>query len=261
MHKDINTALRFMDYNLTRTLQRAARVTSPDRVEATALLAANILRRNVPGDFVEAGVYFGVSSILMMRGLLSSPSGERLMWACDSFEGLPLTELDDRSNEMNCTRKLSGGQMCMRSESGFGGAYRATLSQFKHNMRNHIPKPTSVSVAWDSRLRIVKGWFNATLPAPGMKRFSFLRIDGDLYASTRDALAALYPLLSDGGYAYVDDYGSFGGCGKAVDDYLESRGCGEQLTPIWERSNQEGGWRKPDRSQGFEAVWWAKKSC
>ena len=41
----------------------------------------------------------------------------------------------------------------------------------------------------------------------------------DLYASTHDALGALYPRLSPGGVVLIDDYGSFAGCAVAVDEY------------------------------------------
>ena len=260
MQEDMPAARSFMQKSPRLRYGKFNRVTSPDRTEATALMAANALRRGVAGDFVEAGVYYGASSILMMHALLiSNTSEKRLLWACDSFQGLPRTSAIDLSAELNCTRKLAGGQMCWRSEKGFAGAYRAGQNQFEVNMK--INMPSDPAVAWEKRLRVVKGWFNATLPAAGMKNLSFIRIDGDLYASTRDVLARLYPLLSEGGLVYVDDYGSFGGCGKAVDDFLESRGCGEQISPIWERSRREGGWLKDNVTQGFEAVWWEKRSC
>jgi O-methyltransferase len=51
-----------------------------------------------------------------------------------------------------------------------------------------------------------------------------LRLDGDLYDSTYDALDALYPRLSPGGYAIVDDYGWVEECRRAVGDYLDAHG-------------------------------------
>ena len=48
-----------------------------------------------------------------------------------------------------------------------------------------------------------------------------MRLDGDYYESTMDALTNLYDKLSIGGYAIIDDYGedSWTYCQKAVDDY------------------------------------------
>ena len=49
-----------------------------------------------------------------------------------------------------------------------------------------------------------------------------LRLDGDLYDSTYDALHALYPRLSVGGYVILDDYNFFIECRQAVHDYLDA---------------------------------------
>ena len=67
--------------------------------------------------------------------------------------------------------------------------------------------------AWnDSIIVISKGWFNDTCRQSPVKRISFLRLDGDIFVSTWDALTALYDRVVPGGYVYVDDYGSFNGC-------------------------------------------------
>lgn len=42
---------------------------------------------------------------------------------------------------------------------------------------------------------------------------------GDMYESTMQALTALYPKLSPGGFLYVDDYDTYKACRKAVDEY------------------------------------------
>ena len=101
------------------------------------------------------------------------------------------------------------------------------------------------------RVRVVEGWFSHTLPTAGMRRrgLSFIRADGDLYTSTKDALHSLYPLLRPGGVVYIDDYGSFGGCGKAVDEFRDARNISAPLVQI----REEGG-------RFFEAVWWTKRA-
>ena len=65
--------------------------------------------------------------------------------------------------------------------------------------------------AWqDDRIHIVKGFFKDTIPAVAaqIKSISFLRLDGDLYRSTRDVLELLYFKIIANGLIYVDDYGS-----------------------------------------------------
>jgi O-methyltransferase len=58
-----------------------------------------------------------------------------------------------------------------------------------------------------------------------------LRLDGDMYESTIDALTALYPKLSAGGFLIVDDYAR-AGCRQAVHDYRAQHNIREHITPI-----------------------------
>jgi O-methyltransferase len=60
---------------------------------------------------------------------------------------------------------------------------------------------------------------------------AILRLDGDLYSSTMDALENLYPKLSPG-YLIVDDYGAIGMCKKAVDDYRHIHGVTEAVEEV-----------------------------
>ncbi len=76
----------------------------------------------------------------------------------------------------------------------------------------------------DEQVRFLPGWFRDTLPTAPIERLALLRLDGDLYDSTLDALSALYPRLSPGGYTIVDDYGSFEECRGAVHDYIDRAG-------------------------------------
>ena len=71
----------------------------------------------------------------------------------------------------------------------------------------------------DDRVVFLEGWFKDTLPAAPVERLSVLRLDGDMYASTMDALESLYPKLTAGGYAIIDDYGAVAACRQAVDDF------------------------------------------
>ena len=46
-----------------------------------------------------------------------------------------------------------------------------------------------------------------------------MRLDGDLYESTIEALENFYPKRSIGGCVLVDDYGDKKECRQAVDDF------------------------------------------
>ena len=58
-----------------------------------------------------------------------------------------------------------------------------------------------------------------------------LRLDGDMYESTIQALDALYPKLSAGGFVIVDDY-HLENCRAAVDAYREAHGIADAINDI-----------------------------
>ena len=78
----------------------------------------------------------------------------------------------------------------------------------------------------DDKVKFLKGWFKDTLPGAPIRSLAILRLDGDYYESTMDALTNLYDKLSVGGYVIIDDYGedSWTYCQKAVDDYRRDHG-------------------------------------
>ncbi|HJU39681.1 MAG TPA: TylF/MycF/NovP-related O-methyltransferase, partial [Tahibacter sp.] len=84
-----------------------------------------------------------------------------------------------------------------------------------------------------------QGWFKDTLPAAPIERLAVLRLDGDYYESTMDALVNLYEKVSVGGYVIVDDYGedSWTYCRRAVDEFRAAHGIASPLVrvdaPCW----------------------------
>ncbi|HSI64629.1 MAG TPA: TylF/MycF/NovP-related O-methyltransferase, partial [Candidatus Saccharimonadia bacterium] len=85
------------------------------------------------------------------------------------------------------------------------------------------------------------GWFSQTLPTAEVKQLAVMRLDGDMYESTMDALTHLYPKLSPGGFCIIDDYGAIPACRQAVRDYREAHGIVEPIAMIdW----AGGFWRK-----------------
>jgi hypothetical protein len=51
-----------------------------------------------------------------------------------------------------------------------------------------------------------------------IEKLAILRMDGDMYESTMDALNSLYHKVAPGGFVIVDDY-ILPACRKAVDDF------------------------------------------
>ena len=83
----------------------------------------------------------------------------------------------------------------------------------------------------DEQVVFVKGWFRDTLPGLDVDRIAILRLDGDMYESTMDALSALYSKLSLGGFVIIDDY-ALPGCRQAVTDFRDAMGITAELVDI-----------------------------
>lgn len=100
----------------------------------------------------------------------------------------------------------------------------------------------------------MQGWFKDTLPAAAAKGdfdrgFAIIRLDGDLYESTWQALTVLYPLLNQGGYVIVDDFYDWIGCNQAVMDFRNKHGIVDPLIPVYHdfklnESKRGAWWRK-----------------
>lgn len=240
----------------------------PERLLVTAQLAHRSIA--VDGDFVETGTAKGGSSILMMAVLddAGAAAAGKRHFACDSFQGLPTGTVQDYSGFNNCSvaeRSITGAHSCgyrglVKLEEllrSFRGAYRTSRRQFEANVR--------ASGVGMSRMVVVEGWFNTSLPPKDLQRISFLRLDGDLYQSTHDALVALYPLVSPGGAIYVDDYGSYGGCKLATDQYRERHAITTPMVKVWQdlssakRVASRFNTRHEAAGFSFEAVWWIKE--
>jgi O-methyltransferase len=187
------------------------------------------VKDEIPGDFCETGVWRG-GACIYMRGILEAMrDASRSVWVCDSFEGLPKPthaadrKLDD-SGEMNPAGTLWRYKQLAVS-----------LDEVKRNFARYG--------LLDDRVRFVEGWFGESLPRAPIRQLSVLRLDGDLYESTRDAMLNLYPKLSVGGYLIVDDYyDSPDQSCKAIHDYRDEYGVKDSIERIdhrgvfWRRS-------------------------
>jgi O-methyltransferase len=100
---------------------------------------------------------------------------------------------------------------------------------------------------WDERVKLLEGWFQDTLPRAPVTTLALLRLDGDLYESTRVALDALYHRVGPGGFVVVDDYHTWPGCRRAVDEFLAERGERPEMERIdgsavaWRKRRENGG--------------------
>jgi O-methyltransferase len=171
----------------------------------------NVVRKeDVHGDLMETGVWRG-GAVVFMRGYLEAyHMNDRTVWAADSFEGLPKP-----------TAKEDAGY-------DFSSDVFPILAISLEEVKALFAKYDLL----DGQVQFLKGWFNESLPQAPVKELALLRLDGDLYESTRDALVNLYPKVVQGGFVIIDDYGDFKPCRTAVDEFREQHGIQEPLESI-----------------------------
>lgn len=72
----------------------------------------------------------------------------------------------------------------------------------------------------EERFKIVRGWFDDTLPRSGVGDICLLHLDADWYESIKTALCAFSGRIVRGGFIVVDDYYHWEGCAKALDEFF-----------------------------------------
>ncbi len=189
---------------------------------------AEVVDKRIPGDLIETGVWRGGATIFM-RGILQAyGDDDRKVWVADSFEGLPVPDAERFPKEAEFHR----GKIMQRLYKNMA----ATLEEVRANFDAYG--------LLDDRVRFLKGWFKDTLPTAPIERLALIRLDGDYYDSTMDALNNLYDKLSVGGIVIVDDYGedAWTNCRQAVDAFRAQRDIRDPLTRVdskcywWRRS-------------------------
>ena len=180
------------------------------RLQNIQQLAEDVISKNIPGDFIETGVWRGGACIFMSAILRAYGISDRSVYVCDSFQGLPPPK--DHEYPVD------------RGDTHYTAPFLAvSLEQVQENFAGYD--------LLTEQVKFVKGWFSDTLPVLDVEKLALLRLDGDMYESTIVALENLYPKLSVGGYVIVDDYG-LPNCRRAIADYREFHGIDTELISI-----------------------------
>jgi hypothetical protein len=159
--------------------------------------------RQIPGDYIEAGIWRG-GAIILMRALLKAYAiEERRVFAADSFQGIPNNE-----NFKHDPVDL------------WEDRWEASLEEVKANIDSYG--------LLDDRIHFVAGYFAQSLNVLTDETFALIRLDSDSHDSVMTSLEHLYPRLSIGGIIIVDDW-HLPGCRIAVDTYRSNHGISEEM--------------------------------
>lgn len=180
------------------------------RLENIQQCCETILNENVPGDFLEAGVWRGGACIIMRAILHAHQIKDRTVWAADSFAGLPPPDTQRYPHD-----------------TGLNLHQFPQLAISLEEVQRHFARYGLL----DEQVKFLKGWFRDTLPTAPVKQLALLRADGDMYESTTDILTNLYPKVVPGGYVIIDDY-QIPACRQAIEDYRHSQHINDAIVPI-----------------------------
>ena len=181
-----------------------------------------------PGCVVECGVWRGG----MSAGMAEVLGPDRQYFLFDSFEGLPRARED-----------VDGSWVVAWQKDTTSPAY----TYYNNCVAAQEEAAAAMKLSGATSFSLVKGWFNETLPrfAPPCE-IAILRLDGDLYDSTRVCLENLYPHVAPGGIVIVDDYHGWNGCAQAVHEYLAGIGTPNAVPRIREFHDKVTYLVKPD---------------
>ncbi len=186
-------------------------MTSQERVANLEYAVRYLITANIPGDFVECGVGAGGSMMVVALTLLELGVDERRLLLYDTYRGMAEPSAEDISilgkpAKRKYARKTRDGRCTWHNFPRAEVAANLALTNYPH-----------------SRLVFIEGLVQATLPQNDSDRIALLRLDTNLYESTRAECEHLYPKLARGGVLIVDDYFRWLGQRKAVDEYLRAQ--------------------------------------
>ena len=183
-------------------------MTTPARVYSLVRAVEYISRNQVPGAFVECGVWRGGSMMAVAMTLLRLGVTDRELYLYDTFEGMTepgaqdVTPSGERASEI-----------LARSDPGSNIWAIASLEDVREAVLG-VGYP-------EERIHFVVGPVEETVPDGVPDQIALLRLDTDWYASTKHELVHLYPRLTSSGVLIIDDYGHWQGARKAVDEYID----------------------------------------
>jgi O-methyltransferase len=205
---------------------------------------AQAVADGVPGHVIETGVWRGGLSFLMAKTLEVLGQTSRLMYLADSFQGIPPPP------------KGTGVRYSAQDASAW--------KRFRILNNNSVHWVQRDAVRFhlnEEQLRWVVGFFSKSLPELVQRepdlQFAVVRLDGDAYFSTMDALNVLYPRLQPGGFLILDDFTEWTGCRNAVHVYRRDNNITEPITLVpqpYPELNGGAYWRKQSTAPGWREL-------
>ena len=193
-----------------------------ETLENTYYLCDSVIKNNVKGQFVETGVAAGAQIIMMKQALIDNNVNDRIIYAFDSFEGIPMPT--NKDNQMAGIRYLSEQEIKEQPNPNDYDKFLFSSGATVHSLENFNENIINSGVGL-SHIQSIKGWFEYTIPEYKNKiqneGIAILRLDGDNYSSTKVVLENLYNFVTIGGYIIIDDW-ALDGCQTACKEFFNT---------------------------------------
>jgi hypothetical protein len=184
-------------------------LTSVETLYALFKSVEYVIKGNIPGDFVECGVWKGGSAMMIAHTLMQLNITNRKIILYDTFEGM--TEPSDIDENFNGEKAKQLIKKENKNDDRSVWCY-CSIDDVKKNL-------ASTGYPMENII-FVKGKVEDTIPQQIPEKISLLRLDTDWFESTYHELHYLFPLLSGKGVLIIDDYGHWKGAREAVNKYF-----------------------------------------
>lgn len=185
-------------------------MTSPERLYGLIESVKYVVQQNIPGTFVECGVWKGGSMMAIAETLLHLGITDRELYLYDTFEGMTAPTEDD-VDQLNRDAASQLNKDAAKKTDSVVWAYSGLAEVQQNIARTNYPT---------EKIHFIQGDVLKTIPATIPQSIALLRLDTDWYESTKHEMEQLYPLLVSKGVLIIDDYGFWKGSRKAVDEYI-----------------------------------------
>ena len=166
---------------------------------------------NIEGDFVECGVFRG-GTLALICTYIQFLNLDCKIFGYDTFEDgflkdqLSEFDIDFKGKEINSEKFINPKNFYYNKNQVYNLIKNFNIKE------KYLPT-------------LIKGDITKTLLIDDNlpKKISFLRLDTDIYITTKIQLEILYPRLTKNGILHIDDYGICPGVKRAVDDFFKGQ--------------------------------------
>lgn len=199
-------------------------MTSVERMFSVYQTVKYVVENNIEGDFVEAGVWKGGSTMMAALSFIHFGDTSRTLYLYDTFEGMSVPTAKD---------------VTLHGEDGqveFDQNQRDTHNEWCYSPIGEVTSNMESTGYPKDKIVFVKGKVEDTIPGTLPEKVAALRLDTDWYESIAHCMEHQYPLVVDKGVVIIDDYGHWQGAREAVDEYLKKH----NLAPLLGRIDYTG---------------------